>query len=41
MERGRINLVHLRTDSMPADILTKALGRVKVGEMVEMIGMTK
>jgi hypothetical protein len=41
VEKGRINLVHLRTDSMPADILTKALGRVKVGEMVEMIGMTK
>src|SRR5579859_2091717 len=39
VERGNINLVHLRTDAMPADIMTKALGRVKVAEMTRMIGL--
>jgi hypothetical protein len=39
VEKGAINVVHLRTDAMPADIMTKALGRVKVGEMVQMIGL--
>jgi len=35
VDKGTINVVHLRTDAMPADILTKALGHVKVIEMVE------
>ena len=35
VDKGTINIVHLRTDAMPADILTKALGLVKVIEMVE------
>jgi transposase InsO family protein len=39
VDKGRISISHLRTDAMPADILTKALGRVKVGEMVEMLGL--
>jgi hypothetical protein len=39
VEKGHINLVHLRTDEMPADIMTKALGRVKVEAMVRMIGL--
>lgn len=39
VERGNIDMVHLQTDQMPADILTKALGRVKVGEMVSMLGL--
>jgi len=39
VDKGRINMAHLRTDAMPADILTKALGRVKVGEMVKMLGL--
>ena len=39
VEKGKINVVHLPTDQMPADILTKALGRVKVGEMVDMVGL--
>ncbi len=39
VEKGRIKMAHLATDLMPADILTKALGRVKVGEMVEMLGL--
>ena len=39
VEKGSITLVHLRTDAMPADIMTKALGRVKVGEMVKLIGL--
>jgi len=39
VEQGHIDVMHLSTDLMPADILTKALGRVKVGEMVEMLGL--
>jgi hypothetical protein len=39
VEKGHIDVIHLRTDDMPADIMTKALGRVKVGEMVRMIGL--
>jgi hypothetical protein len=39
VEKGNINLIHLRTDEMPADIMTKAMGRIKVGEMVKMIGL--
>ena len=38
-DKGRINVVHLPTEEMPADILTKALSRVKVGEMVDMLGL--
>ena len=41
VEKGHIALVHIRTDAMPADILTKALGRVKVGEMIEMLGLKR
>ena len=32
-------MVHLPTEEMPADIMTKALGRLKVGEMVDMLGL--
>ena len=39
VDKGGIDIVHLRTNDMPADILTKALGRVKVGEMVRMLGL--
>jgi hypothetical protein len=39
VEKGSIKIVHLRTDEMPADIMTKALGRVKVEEMVRLIGL--
>ena len=39
VEKGMIKMVHLPTDLMPADILTKALGRVKVGKMVDMLGL--
>jgi Reverse transcriptase (RNA-dependent DNA polymerase) len=39
VDKGVINVVHLPTDEMPADVLTKALGRVKVGEMVDMLGL--
>jgi hypothetical protein len=39
VEKGSIRMVHLATNLMPADILTKALSRVKVGEMVEMLGL--
>ncbi|KDQ54490.1 hypothetical protein JAAARDRAFT_135517, partial [Jaapia argillacea MUCL 33604] len=37
--KGKIRVVHLRTDEMLADILMKGLHRVKVGEMVEMLGL--
>lgn len=41
VEKGTIKLVHLRTDAMPADILTKALSKVKVIEMSERLGLKK
>jgi hypothetical protein len=37
---GRICVVHLRTDKMPADILTKAMGRIKVEAMVGLLGLS-
>jgi hypothetical protein len=39
VEKREIELEHLGTDQMPADIMTKALGRIKVGEMVRLIGL--
>jgi hypothetical protein len=39
VEKGTINLVHLRTDEMVADIMTKALARVKVIDMVHRLGL--
>jgi hypothetical protein len=36
---GRISVVHLRTDQMPADILTKAMGRAKIDTMVRLLGL--
>ncbi|KZT64033.1 hypothetical protein DAEQUDRAFT_636239, partial [Daedalea quercina L-15889] len=36
---GRIEVVHLRTSDMPADILTKSLAKPKVLEMVKMLGL--
>jgi len=41
VEKGTISVVHVQTDAMPADILTKALARVKVEEMVSMLGFKK
>jgi hypothetical protein len=38
-EKGTISIQHLRTEEMPADMMTKALGRVKVEEMVKLIGL--
>jgi hypothetical protein len=38
--RGRISVVHLRTDKMPADILTKSMGRAKVETMVQLLGLS-
>ena len=37
--KGRIEVVHLRTSHMPADILTKSLPKPKVLEMVKMLGL--
>jgi hypothetical protein len=37
---GWICVVHLRTDKMPADILTKAMRRVKVEVMVGLLGLS-
>ena len=36
---GRIEIIHLRTSDMPADILTKSLAKPKVLEMVKMLGL--
>ena len=41
VEKGTISVAHVCTDLMPADIMTKALGRVKVLEMVGMLGLQK
>ena len=41
VDKGNISVTHVRTDVMPADIMTKALGRVKVLEMVDMLGLRK
>ena len=37
--KGRIEIVHLRTSDMPADILTKSLPKPKVLDMVRMLGL--
>ena len=36
---GRIRLQYLHTNEMKADLLTKALGRIKFDQMVDLIGM--
>ena len=36
---GSIRLVHLQTADMPADMLTKALGRVKLQHMAALSGL--
>ena len=41
VEKGVFSLKHISTVDMPADILTKALGRVKVLEMQEMLGLKR
>jgi hypothetical protein len=40
VEKGAISVKYLPTEEMPADALTKALGRVKMKEMVKLIGLT-
>ena len=39
VEAGKISPVHLRTDEMPADLLTKALPRAKVELFRRMMGL--
>lgn len=39
VEKGRMRFVHIGTDKMPADIMTKALGRLKVEGMRHMLGL--
>ena len=39
--KGTINITHIPTDVMAADILTKALGSVKVLHMIGMLGLPK
>lgn len=39
VEKGSIRLEHIRTDEMPADLLTKSLQRVKVQRFAEMMGL--
>jgi hypothetical protein len=41
VEKGTITPVHVRTDAMVADIMTKALGRVKVIDMIPKLGLKK
>jgi hypothetical protein len=41
VEKKKIQVKHVFTNNMPADILTKALGRTKVGEMVKMLGLER
>ena len=41
VDSGQIDVLYIPTRDMPADIMTKALGRVKVGEMCAMLGLTK
>ena len=36
--KGNIRIVHLRTLDMPADVFTKSLAKLKVLEMVKMLG---
>ena len=37
--KGQIEVVHLCTSDMPADILTKLLSKPNVLEMVKMLGL--
>jgi len=37
----KIQLEHLSTDDMPADLLTKPLARIKVEKFCSMIGLVK
>ena len=39
VELGLIQVKHLRTDKMPADLLTKPLGRLKVQQLRQMFGL--
>jgi hypothetical protein len=36
---GRIKLQYLHTSEMKADVLMKALGRIKFDQMVDLVGM--
>ena len=39
VKKGSIRLEHIRTDEMPADLLTKSLQRIKVQRFAEMMGL--
>ena len=39
VDSGRISVCYVPTDIQPADILTKSLGRNKVAEMRELLGL--
>ena len=40
VQKGTIKLTHIRTDEQPADVLTKALQRVKMLSCVKRLGLT-
>ena len=39
VELGLIRVKHLRTNDMPADLLTKPLGRLKMNTLRHMLGL--
>ena len=41
VKAGLIDVKYISTKDMPADIMTKALARIKVGEMCAMLGLRK
>ena len=40
VEKKTISISYCPTDRMPADIMTKSLGRIKVKECAAMLGLT-
>lgn len=41
VKRGAISVIHLRTDDMPADLMTKALSKGKLLHMIRLVGLER